>query len=179
MAGMTARYAAALFELASEHGALDQCLEQAALIRDALKDGKGRSAIEHPRVSGVEKRALLNGFLPPDTHDDLVGFLHILIAERQERRIVPALTAFIERGTRRDEKVVAYVVSAAELKADQAAALERALAQKLNRRVALSTDIDRSLIGGLHIYVNGLVIDRTVKKQLGDLRDAIKKGGAV
>jgi len=179
MAGLTANYADALFHLAREHGALDEWLAQAALIRDALKDGKGRGAMEHPRMTRADKRSFLSAALPPGIHDDLVGFLHMLIAQRQEKLIVPVLTEFVDRGTRQDEKMLAHVISAAELKQGQAAALERVLAQKLGRPIELSIEIDPSLIGGLCIYVNGLVIDRTVKKQLGDLRDTIKRGGAV
>jgi len=181
MAGLTAYYAAALYELSGEHGTLGECLAQAAALRDALQAGKGRGTMEHPHISGANKRAFLDALLPEDTQEDLIGFLHLLIAERHANLIVPALTAFVDKGRRLDEKrkMVAYVAAAAELKAEQTDALERMLAQKLNRRVDLSVEVDRSLIGGLHIYVNGLVMDRTVKKQLGDLRDAIKRGGAV
>jgi len=176
---MTAGYAAALFEMAGERGALAECLKQAAAIRDVLRGKKERATIEHPRMSGADKRAFLRTVLPADAHADLIGFLHMLIAERQEGLIVPVMEEFVARGTRQDEKIRAYVISAAELKQDQAAALERMLHSKLGRPVELSVDIDPSLIGGLKIYVNGLAIDRTVKKELGDLRDAIKRGDAV
>jgi len=179
MAGMTAGYAAALYELASERGMLAEFLRQAAAIRDLLQGKRERAAIEHPRKSGAEKRSFLQTVLPADTHADLIGFFHMLIAERQEGQIVPALEEFVARGTRQDEKMRAYVVSAAELKPDQAAALERVLYNKLGRHVELSVDVDPSLIGGFRLYVNGLAIDRSVKKELGDLRDAIKRGGAV
>jgi len=179
MAGLTANYAAALFELAREHGALDEWLAQAALVRDALRDGKGRSTMEHPRMTSADKRAFLSTVLPPGVHDDFIGFLHMLIAERQEQLIVPALTEFVDRGSRQDEKMLAHVISATALKEEQVAALERTLAQKLGRRIELSMETDPSLVGGLCIYVNGLVIDRTVKKQLNDLRDTIRRGGAV
>jgi len=72
----------------------------------------------------------------------------------------------------------AYVVSAAELKESQVSALARLLSHKLNKRVRMSLRIDPSLIGGLYIHVAGLIIDRTVKRQLSDMRDALKKGGA-
>ena len=179
MAGITAHYATALFDLANEHGALREWLAQAALIRDALKDGKGRSTIEHPRMTGAEKRAFLHTVLPLGVPVDVIGFLHMLIAQRQAALIVPALTEFIDRGTREQEPMLAHAISARPLKEGQTAALERLLAQKLGRRVELSAEADPSLIGGLCVYVNGLVIDRTIKKQLSDLRDTIKRGGAV
>ncbi|MCL2812362.1 MAG: ATP synthase F1 subunit delta [Clostridia bacterium] len=179
MAGVTANYADVLFELANDHDALDQWLAQAVAIRDVLQTKKGRSTIEHPRMSGAEKRGFLREVLPADTPEDMIGFLHMLVSERQEKQIVPALAEFVTRGRREDEKIVAHVVSAVALKEEQTAALEEMLYQKLGRQVELSAEVDPSLIGGFCIYVAGLVIDRTVKKQLNDLRDTIKRGGAV
>jgi len=181
MAGLTAYYAAALYELAGEHGTLGGCLAQAAALRDALLAGKGCGTMEHPHISGANKRAFLDTIMPEDAHEDLIGFLHLLIAERHANLIVPALTAFVDKGRHWDEKVkvTAHVVSAAQLTADRAAELERMLAKRLNKRVTLSLEVDPSLIGGLRVYVSGLVIDHTVKKRLGDLRDTIKRGGTV
>ena len=179
MAGLTAGYAAALYERASEHGVLDECLEQAASVWNALRAGKARGTIENPRLSGAEKRTFLDSVLPKNLHNDIIGFLHLLLADHREELIVPALTAFLYRGEHRDEKALAHIFSAMELKQEQASALEHTLSLKLNKKVELSLDTDPSLIGGLCIHVDGYVIDRTVKKQLADLRDAIKRGGAV
>ena len=76
----------------------------------------------------------------------------------------------------RGEAIAAKVVSAVKLKDEQLAALENLLSSKLSRDVALVAEIDPSLIGGFHIYVDGLIIDRTVKKQLMDMRESIMKG---
>jgi len=79
-------------------------------------------------------------------------------------------------GRHRYENVDAHVVSAMELNKSQASTLEDVLFKKLNKRVKVLLSTDPSVIGGLYIEVDGFIIDRTIKKQLGDLRDAVKKG---
>jgi len=81
-----------------------------------------------------------------------------------------------DRGKSRDANAVAHVISAMELKESQVSALERMLYEKLGKKVKMLLGTDPSIIGGLRVEVDGLLIDRTLKKQLGDLRDAIKKG---
>ncbi|MCL2671599.1 MAG: F0F1 ATP synthase subunit delta [Clostridiales bacterium] len=73
--------------------------------------------------------------------------------------------------------LVATVVSAAELSDAQLSALTALLSQKLHNEVVLSVSIDPSLIGGLYIHVDGRVIDRSVKRQIADMKDSLKKGG--
>ena len=73
------------------------------------------------------------------------------------------------------ENMQAQVVSAAELSGEQISVLCEALSKKLGRQVDISSSVDPSLIGGLYICVDGYVLDRSVKKLLGDLRDNIKR----
>jgi F-type H+-transporting ATPase subunit delta len=178
MEGLTAKYASALFDLAVERGLLSEYLAQAVSVRDVLQTWQSRGTMEHPHISAAEKRAFLRGVLPENVHADLIGFLHLLIANRHEDLMIPALAAFIGMGKKRDEIVLAHVVSAVGLREIQASALEGMLSKKLKKKVEISFRVDPLLIGGLTIYVDGLMIDHTIKRKLGNLRDAVIKGGA-
>ncbi|MCL2508870.1 MAG: F0F1 ATP synthase subunit delta [Oscillospiraceae bacterium] len=70
----------------------------------------------------------------------------------------------------------AYVVSAVALRVDQLSALADVLSRKLRRPVEVLASVDETLLGGLYIRVDGRVIDRTVKKQLRDMKESLKKG---
>ena len=76
------------------------------------------------------------------------------------------------------EITTAHVVSAATLSEAQLCALADMLSKKLNKQVEISPGIDPSLLGGLYIQVDGRVIDHTVKKQLSDIKENIKRRGA-
>ena len=75
-----------------------------------------------------------------------------------------------------DEIIKAKVVSAAELSARQLSALEGLLIHKLDIQVTVSHEIDASLIGGFYVVVDELVIDASVKKQIGDMKESLMKG---
>ena len=70
----------------------------------------------------------------------------------------------------------AKVVSAAALTEQQISALRKLLEKKLEKRVEVSLEIDASLIGGFYIYIDGYIIDRTVKKQIRDMKESIMRG---
>ena len=56
MEKLSALYASSLFDLALEGGLVDDYLEQAILLREALQDSECRRALLHPHISAAEKR---------------------------------------------------------------------------------------------------------------------------
>jgi len=168
-------YAAALYDLAVKRGALDDFAAQAASIKAALMAGENRASLLHPYVSSADKRDFVEDALPEGIDDDLVGFLHMLIAKRQADLILPSLSGFTAMLDKPAETALAYVSCAEPLTLEQTTTLERALSGKLGKPVEISLSVEPSLIGGLTIYVDGYIIERTVKRQLTDMRDAIKR----
>ena len=75
--------------------------------------------------------------------------------------------------TKTSGAIRAKVVSAAQLREDQISALEKLLKGKLGTQVDISLEIDPSLIGGFYIYVDSRCFDRSVKKQIGDMKESI------
>jgi len=155
---------------------LGDFLDQAAFVRDALKTDKCRKIMELPRSADEEKRKFLESVFAERIHDDLMGILYLLTAEGRADEITRTLTAFINMGTVYTGRTTAYVVSATDLSEIQIEKLEEALSKKLKKPVDVEIEVDPSLIGGLYISVDGCLIDHTVKKQLSDLKESIKRG---
>ncbi|NLT57341.1 MAG: ATP synthase F1 subunit delta [Clostridiales bacterium] len=176
MASLSMRYAKALFELALKGDQLDEYLAQAVLVRDALEASEHGDVLTSLYVSDEEKRRYVKDHFARQIHVDLLGFLYLMIEKNHEATIVPALTEFIEMGNRRNRRVAAYVVSATPLTADQVAGLRELLSKKIGKPVTIFPRVDPALIGGLFVYVDGYLVDRTVRRQLTDMRDHIKRG---
>ncbi|MCL2368736.1 MAG: ATP synthase F1 subunit delta [Oscillospiraceae bacterium] len=179
MAELSLRYGTALYDLAAEDGSLSQCLDQAVLVRDTLQKPECRQILEHPHISGREKRAFLQKLFPRPLHTHLNGFLSLLITKNRERISISALTAFIQLANRALGHMEAHVCSATALRDSQVLALQSVLSNKLGKQVSLSLEVDPALIGGISIYVDGHLIDRSVRKQIYDMRNRIKNGGGV
>jgi F-type H+-transporting ATPase subunit delta len=174
MAELDVRYATALFDLTREKGTLAECLTQAAVVRDALSTADCRSIIEHPLISGAQKRQFLDNAFGGGLNEHLNGFLSLLISKNRESIMASALATFIEMGNRVSGKTDAEVVSAAELSEAQIMALKATLEQKLNKRVDINCQVDPALIGGLYVFADGHIMDHTVKKQLKDIRHSLR-----
>lgn len=178
MAELSVRYAKALFDLSMERGLLNEYLEQAAFLKDMLESENLMGIIRHPAISTAEKRGILSDALRGKIHDDLLGFLYLVIDKNRESFLIPALTEFIATGESYNRKTTANVVSAAELGQHQLAALKDMLSKKLNKQVEIQSQVDPSVLGGFYIHVDGYLIDRTVRKQLSDMKYAIKRSCA-
>ena len=74
-----------------------------------------------------------------------------------------------------EERTVASVISARELSERQSETLAALLSRKLHKPVELDLKTDPSLLGGLLIYVEGNLIDHTIKKHMQDMGNAIQR----
>ena len=75
--------------------------------------------------------------------------------------------------------IQAHVFSAVALGEEKISTLRDTLSKKLGKPVEIMPGIDPSLIGGLYIHVGGFVIDHSVKRQLADLKDSLKRRNAL
>ena len=178
MAQLSGRYAAALFGLALESGGLGNYREQAAFLRDTLKNEDCRRVIEHPHISGAGKKEFLSALFAGKVSDDLLGFLYLGIDKNREKFLVPGLGAFIARVDEFTGRVDATVVCAAPLDKSQILKLEKLLSKKLDKRVSVSVQVDPSVIGGMCIRADGYFLDMTVKKRLSDMKASLQRSTA-
>jgi len=169
-------YASALFDLAIEHDAIDEFLENALLLHDCLQDSECMSLLAHPHISAAEKHDLFNTAFKGRIHEDLLGFLFLTADKNRETYLLPALVELVEMIKRHNRIVTAQILSATPFDDEQAKQLKLILSEKLDKTVELSPKIDPSVIGGPYIFVDGYYIDWTVKKRLRDLTAHMKEG---
>ena len=178
MAELKERYAQALFELALESNSLEQMLEQAALVQVILEKNQLEPYLSHPHISNQNKEDLLQSLFAQRISKELLGFLSFAIVKKREALILPTLSAFLELGNQHRGKMTAKVVSAVPLQEEQLSSLRKLLSDKLKKQVKLQSRVDPAVIGGFYIYVDGRLIDRTVRTQLRNIKKSIEIGGA-
>jgi F-type H+-transporting ATPase subunit delta len=174
MAGLSVRYATALFELAREKNELDASLPQAVFLRDTLKDPECKRVVSHPHISASEKMDFFKNAFSGSISEDLLGLVYLAVAKDRENYLVPALTAYIEMVNQYKRHTTAQVITASPLTESQQNALRASLSAKLNKHVDIEIKLDPSLIGGFTIYVDGFMIDSTLKKRFYDLKNELK-----
>ena len=178
MADLSIRYASALFEISQESGLLSEYLEQAQLMRDNLQEEEALLVLTHPRISSEEKIAFITKAFGDSIHQDLLGFVRLVITKNREAYLVPALDKLIDKITAYQNHTTAKVVSAEPLTDEQIKQLADILSRKLGKVADITVLVDPSVIAGISIQVDGYFLDRTVKSILKDMKETFKRGAA-
>ena len=167
-------YSQGLFEAAGE-------IEQAEFLGQSLKSVV--SALEmHPELFELfrtpvlplkERRALARQVFEGRIPTEVLNFLYVLIDKRrigQIRHILRAYDALIDE-KRAVTKGIVY--AAVPLTEAQVSGFERETGRLLNKTVQLTCEMDAQLIGGVKIYVDGKLIDASIRGRLDSLKEQL------
>ncbi len=75
--------------------------------------------------------------------------------------------------------VHATLVSATELSAEATDKIKQGLAKRIGKDIILDVEQDAQLIGGIVTKIGDLVLDGSVKTQLFNMRESLKRGERV
>lgn len=108
--------------------------------------------------------------------DDMPKELRMILELLEEEDMLPTINVFIEM-VRKELKIAhADVVSAVPLREEQLIDLEKKLAAIFNKRVEIVNHVDSSLLGGVRIIVDNMVIDNSIKSKLSQLKQKLYQG---
>ena len=174
--GVAARYALALFGLADEQRKLDQVANDLKEMDSLLDDSDDlRRLISNPVVSRAESGRAMAALMDKIGADDLTRkFIGLVAANRRLFALPGMIKAFLTELAARRGEITAEVTSATRLTDSQSQALEEALRGALGGKVALSVNVDPSLIGGLVVKVGSRMVDSSLKTQLQKMKIAMK-----
>jgi F-type H+-transporting ATPase subunit delta len=166
------RYAGAVFAIAREAG---EVAEIRAELNDlaALFAGSEelRNALLTPLRPIEERKAVVRALGQRMGTSDTLRKFYALLIDRRRLIDFDAIVAEFERLA--DESLgllTADVVSAGPLDERRKDRLQRALSQRVGQEVRIDVRIDPSLLGGVVATVGGLVLDGSLRTQLGQLR---------
>lgn len=170
----TARpYARAVFELALAEDQLAPWAEALNLLSAIVTDSKIASLIKSPTLSADAKRQLLANIGGEALGPKQLNFIQTL-ADNKRLALLPDINRlFLAFKAEQEKTLEVEVFSAFALDDAWQAKLTSALSEKLQRRVSISAQVDKSLLGGALIRAGDTVIDGSVKGRLAKLAGAI------
>lgn len=173
---ISGRYADAFFDLAAEENKIDVFFEEAQFIYNSLSnDTEFMKVLVHPDILSEEKLSMLEGIFKGKVSEEFISLFALMLRKNREGEICGTLKTFIDKVLDYRNITTAFVYSAAALSENQLSAIKEKLSANLNKQVNIQTEVDKNLIGGVKISVDGHVIDGTIKKQLDDLKDSLLK----
>ncbi len=166
-------YAKAAFEFARAGDALDNWSVMLGFAAAITADDKVSALLEDPSLTQQQKADRVIGLCTGEMADHGENFIRIL-AENNRLALLPEIAGLFDqlKGSL-EQSVDVNVSSAFELDDAQKQMLADTLGKMLSRKVSLSVEQDKSLIGGVVVRAGDLVIDNSVRGRLAKLAEAI------
>lgn len=175
MARLRDRYANALMDISIERGSLEEDLKQAVSICDAFKASDVQEYLIHPHIPNDTKKQFFQRVFHDNLSNNMMGFLHLMVNKNRESLIVISLEEYIKRANRKLGRIEARVVSATELSDTQLESIRKSLSKQTKMEVQINAEVDKDVIGGFYILVDGRIYDATVRNELNMIRKRLRK----
>lgn len=169
------RYARALFSIGVDRGTFEQLGKELDAVAELwVGSSELREALANPVFKASEKRAVMEKILPRLAPTLDVQKFVLLLLERRRLPAVPNIArAYRDMADEHTGRVRATVTSAQPLAAAELERVRQSLARRTGKQVLIEASVDSALIGGLVARVGDLVLDGSVRTQLGTLRDKL------
>ena len=173
------RYARALYAVAAAEGAepARQLREELAELAALLGNPELSATLAHPALPAEARARVLRAVVERAGASPLVSRLITLLASRDRLGMLEALAlAYGEELDAAQGVVTATAVSAVPLAERQRETLVAALGEVAGRQVALTSQVDPTVLGGVLVRMGGHKYDGTVRAQLDALRQRLAAG---
>ena len=166
------RYAAGIFQLATEENSIDTWRAELAKLDELLQDDVLVAAFQNPAV-GVKRRMDLAKLLAPELKAETENLLRLLVEHHRTRYTHQIREEFERLADEASGIVLATVTTAIDLDKDDRRRYEEELARKLDRKVSVTFVTDPAIVGGATIQIGDHLVDGTVRTQLARLRQEL------
>ena len=170
------RYALALYEVAEENNKVEEYLNDLRQICDLIDNNKDfYEVIKHPQISTKRKKETFINIFKGKIDDQLLSFLLILIEKDRILYLREKLNEMEKIHREKNNTLLAMIKTAVPLLDSEMENLNRILEKKYNKKIIITAEVDKSILGGLFIRVGNDVIDGTIKSKLDEMKDLILK----
>ncbi len=177
--GIAARYAAAVFELAKDEGALPALEKDMDALGAAWSESADlRDLATSPVYAREEQQKAIAAVAAKMGLSTVTANTLALMGSKRRLFVLPQMVADVQNRIATEKgEITAEVTAAAALSPEQAARLAATLKARAGKDVKLKTTVDESLIGGLVVKLGSSMIDTSVKARLAALQNAMKEVG--
>jgi F-type H+-transporting ATPase subunit delta len=166
-------YARALFEVATEHDALDEIHDQLGQFADAMHDNRQLTAFFFSPYFSIEEKEDGLSRAVQGANEALVNFLQALI-ERHRMPAIFRIRAEFESLWQEERRLLPVrVTSAIELDRSLVENLGARIGSEVDREVEISSEVDPEILGGVVLRVGNVILDASIKNRLEQLRKQV------
>ncbi len=176
VAGLSGRYATALFDLARDAKQVDAVAASLATVKAALAESDDlRTLTTSPVIDRATATKGIEAVAAALALDPLTrNFLGVLAHNRRLSALPAIIRDYNRLAAAQRGEITAEVTSAHPLDAEQQAALKAKLRAGLGADAALVLNVDPEILGGLIVRVGSRMVDSSLRTKLNSLATAMK-----
>lgn len=175
------RYAKALMLIGKEDGKADQYkdeLDGFVSVMDA--ENTFEDAITNPLYPVEERKKILTAVIDKTGMSDVLKSFLLLLFEKRRLNHLRGISEVYDKLVDELNGIVrAEVTSADALSSEAVEKIRASLSKMTGKEVKLEINQDPSLIGGVMTKVGDIVLDGSIKTQLINMKESLKKGERV
>ena len=171
-------YARSLFEVARDHGKLDELREQVGQFADALHENRQLAVFFFsPYFSTTEKQDMLGRVLV-GAEEAFLNFLGLLIEKHRMPVIFRIRQEYKRLWDEENKTLPVQITSAIELDSATTESLGKTIGERAGRKVTLSARVDPDILGGIVVRVGNSILDASIRNRLEQLRRHVAQGAS-
>jgi F-type H+-transporting ATPase subunit delta len=170
-------YAKALFELAREKGEVEKVFGDLGELVGVYNETPAlRQALRSITFSIEDREGLVKAVCEKVGAHPLVARLTVLLASKGRSQLLPEIYAAFLNLLDESKNIVRGTVTTVEPLSDtENAGLSKAFGKKLDKQVVLDSVIDKEILGGLIVKVQGLTFDGSLKTTIRRLKETLER----
>ena len=169
-------YASALFALAAEEEMLPEVSHDLTLVLGQFRENPGYAdLLASPNIPITDRLAAIDAAFEGSVCEYVVSFLKILCRKDNIRSVYKIILDFDELYRASQGIATARVISAVPLKKAEKEKLQSKLEKMCGKKVVMECISSSSVLGGIIVYVDGRVLDGSLRRRLHDIKEVIEK----
>ena len=172
------RYAKALLLIAKEDGQTEQYREELQGVATIMAEQKQLAdTIANPLYNLEERQKIFQTVIERLKLSKVMSSFLMLLFDKGRVSFIISINDFFQMLADELKGVAtASVTSASELSADALEKIRSALSKKTGKEIVLDVRQDPGLIGGIVTRIGDLILDGSIKTQLLNMRETLKRG---
>ena len=168
-------YGRALYALAEETERTGDFRQELTALREIFdREDAFRELLANPGIEKDEKKQLLKNVFEGRVSTDIFSFLCILIDKNRVHYFDRIVDEYIRIDDEEHQIGEGVIYSVIPLTDEQIASFEDKAGALLQKKVSLDNEIDPGLIGGVRLFVDGKLVDASLRTELEKLGREIK-----
>ena len=175
------RYAKALLIIGKEDGQAETYRDELdGFVKLMAKEKELEQAITNPLYGASGRKKVLETVIDKVGISKIVASFLLLLFDKGRFDFLSVINDFYQKLADELKGVLrASLVSASELSSEIVEKIRTTLSKRTGKDIILQVEQDPSLIGGIVSRIGDLVLDGSIKSQLLNMRESLKRGESI